>query len=70
MAMTALNWKYVGSQAPASNTPDVVLDALYTLAIATTYADGSGRTQGSGSAGTWSRKQVGGLTEEIGRAHV
>lgn len=65
MAMSALNWKYVGSATPASNNPDAVLDALYTLGIATTYADSSGRTPGSGSAGTWARKQVSGLTEAV-----
>lgn len=65
MTMTAETWKYVGSAVPASNIPSNVLDALYALGTSTTYADGSGRTQGSGVAGTWSRKQVGGLTEAV-----
>ena len=63
MAMTALHWKYVGSAVPASNIPSNVLDALYTLGTAVTYADSTTRTPGSGSAGTWDRKQVAGLTE-------
>ena len=65
MTMTAETWKYVGSQAPASNAIGDVLDALYTLGTKATYYDASGRTQGSGVAGTWSRKQVTGTTEAV-----
>ena len=64
--MSALNWKYVGSAVPASNLPSDVLDALYTLGTKATYYDGvTARTPGSGSAGTWARKQVTGLTEAV-----
>lgn len=64
--MSAVNWKYVGSAVPASNIPSDVLDALYTLGTKATYYDGvTVRTPGSGSAGTWDRKQVTGLTEAV-----
>jgi hypothetical protein len=35
-----------------------VLDAIYTMGTATTYADGTARTPGSGSAWTWLRDQT------------
>lgn len=63
MPLSTLHWKLVGTQtivAPAINT---WLDAIYTLGTATTYADGSARTPGSGVAWTWTRQQIGGTTE-------
>lgn len=63
MSLSPLAWRYVGAQAFASATVAAVLDALYTLGTATTYADATTRTVGSGSAWTWSRYQNGGTTE-------
>ena len=63
MSLSPLAWRYVGAQSFASATVAAVLDALYTLGGAATYADGTTRTVGSGSAWTWSRYQNGGTTE-------
>jgi hypothetical protein len=65
MALPAQQWKYVGSQSFGSGTVAAALDALYTLGTAATYADGSARTPGSDSAGTYSRYQNGGVTEAV-----
>ncbi len=65
MALPAQQWKYVGSQSFVSGTVAAALDALYTLGTAATYADGSARTPGSDSAGTYSRYQNVGVTEAI-----
>jgi hypothetical protein len=61
-----MNWRYVGSTTfGLTGTPTAAqaLDALFTLANSATYFDGAVRTQGAGSAGTWSRVQVGATTE-------
>jgi hypothetical protein len=63
MSLAALNWRYVGSAGFASATVQAVLDAVYTLGLAVTYADATTRTPGSGSAWTWSRYQNVGTTE-------
>jgi hypothetical protein len=63
MSLSPLAWRYVGAQSFASATVAAVLDALYTLGGAATYADGTTRTVGSGSAWTWSRYQNAGTTE-------
>ena len=63
MSLSPLAWRYVGAQAFASATVASALDALFTLGGAATYADGTTRTVGSGSAWTWSRYQNGGTTE-------
>jgi hypothetical protein len=63
MSLSPLAWRYVGEQAFASATVAAVLDALYTLGTAVTYADATTRTPGSGSAWTWSRYQNAGTTE-------
>jgi len=63
MSLSPLAWRYVGAQAFASATVAAVLDALYTLGTAVTYADATTRTPGSGSAWTWSRYQNAGTTE-------
>lgn len=60
MALSALNWKYVGTQSFVSGIA-ASHDAVYTLGTAAVYADGSARTPGSGSAWTWQR-QVSGST--------
>ena len=63
MPLATLNWKLVGTQTLAAPSIATCLDAIYTLGIATTYADGTTRTPGSGSAWTWTRQQIGGITE-------
>ena len=63
MSLAPLAWRYVGAQAFASATVAAVLDALFTLGTATTYADTTTRTPGSGSAWTWSRYQNTGVSE-------
>jgi len=63
MSLAPLAWRYVGAQAFASATVASALDALYTLGLATTYADATTRTPGSGSAWTWSRYQNASVTE-------
>lgn len=63
MALSPLNWKYVGTATLSASTVPAMLDAIFTLGTATTYANGSTRTPGSGSAWTWLRQQISGTTE-------
>ena len=63
MALPALNWRYVGSRFTASSISNA-LDAAYALGTATTYADGTARTPGTGSAWTWNR-EVSGVTVAV-----
>lgn len=64
MPLPALNWRYVGAQNFTTGIANSH-NAVYTLGTATTYADGSARTPGSGSAWTWQRDQTGGTTIAI-----
>lgn len=57
MSLTTQQWRYVGSQAFATALVATLLDALYTLGTKTTYADGTSRTEGSGSAWTWTGRR-------------
>lgn len=61
MALSELNWRYVGQINFVSGIANSH-DAVYTLGTATTYADGTTRTPGSGSAWTWNRQQITGVT--------
>lgn len=54
MALPTLNWKRLAPVALAANTVNAALDAIYTAGTAVTYADGSARVPGTGSAWTWS----------------
>lgn len=63
MPLATLNWKLVGTQTLTTPGIAAALDAVYTLGTATTYADGTTRTPGTGSAWTWTRQQIGGITE-------
>lgn len=63
MALTPLNWKYVGAANFSAGNIAACLDAIYTLGQATTYANGTARTPGTGSAWTWAREQIAGVTE-------
>lgn len=69
MAMTARNFKYIGSVA-VSNTVPSILDGFYTLFTSTTYYDASARSPGSGIAWTGTQHQVTGTTECIDLAPV
>lgn len=55
MALPTLNWRYCSPVTLSANTTVGILDALYTAGTAATYADGSARTPGTGSAWTWNR---------------
>lgn len=61
MPLPALNWRYVGSQSFVSGIANAH-DAVYLLGTATTYANGSARAPGTGSAWTWNRDQPAGTT--------
>ena len=52
MSLQHVQWKYVGSVAFASATVASVLDAVYVLGTTGSYADATPRSQGAGSA--WS----------------
>ena len=62
-----MNWRFVGSisfgATGVTPTTAQTLDALWSLVNSASYFDGTTRTLGSGSAGTWSRIQVGTTTE-------
>lgn len=61
MPNPTLNWRAVAPVTLAANTTVGILDALYTAGTAATYADGSARTPGSGSAWTWNRDTTPGV---------
>lgn len=63
MALTPLQWRYVGTATLSAATVPALLDAVYTLGTAATYANGTTRTPGTGSAWTWLRQQISGTTE-------
>jgi hypothetical protein len=65
MSLPAVNWRYVGNAPFAVASVAAALDALFTLGTAILYADGSVRTPGTGSAGTWARYQNVGVTESL-----
>jgi hypothetical protein len=53
MALPTLNWKRLAPVAIGAANVNSMMDALFTAGTAATYADGSARTPGSGSAWTW-----------------
>ena len=59
MPLPTLNWKYVGALNHTASSINSALDAVYTLGTAVTYADGSARVPGTGSAWTWNREIIG-----------
>jgi hypothetical protein len=61
MPLPTVNWKYVGALNHTVSSINAALDAVYTLGTAVTYADGSARVPGTGSAWTWLR-EVSGVT--------
>ncbi len=54
MALPTLNWRRLAPVAIATNDVAGALNALYAAGTAATYADGSARVPGTGSAWTWS----------------
>jgi hypothetical protein len=66
MPLMPVEWRYVGVASISSNgTVDTIMNAIYTLATSSTYQDGSSRSNGTGSAGTWGRYQNAGTTEAL-----
>lgn len=63
MSLPHMNWRYVGTRTFAVASMASLMDELFTLGTSSTYADGTTRTAGSGSAGTWSRVQISNVTE-------
>jgi len=59
MPLPTVNWKYVGALNHTASSINSALDAVYTLGTAVTYADGSPRVPGTGSAWTWNREIIG-----------
>jgi len=55
MPLPTLNWKRLSPVAIGAANVNNMLDALYTAGTAATYADGSARVPGTGSAWTWGR---------------
>jgi hypothetical protein len=53
MALPVLNWKRLAPVTLAANNVNAALDAIYAAGTAVTYADGSARVQGTGSAWSW-----------------
>jgi hypothetical protein len=64
MPLPTQQWRFVGKLG-FEPTIENALNAIYTLGQSTTYADGSSRTPGTGSAATWSRYQNVGVTEAV-----
>lgn len=54
MPLPTLNWKRLAPVTLAANNVNAALDAIYAAGTAATYADGSPRTPGTGSAWSWS----------------
>lgn len=53
MPLPTLNWKRLAPVTISAANVNAMMDALYAAGTAVTYADGSARTPGSGSAWTW-----------------
>jgi hypothetical protein len=62
MPLDTQHWRFVGTIATTATTA-AWLDGIHTLGNSTTYADGSTRTPGTGTAWVWSKQQVSGVTE-------
>jgi len=63
MSLPHMAWRYVGTRTFGTASMASLMDELFTLGTATTYADTTSRTPGSGSAGTWTRVQISSVTE-------
>lgn len=65
MSLPHMAWRYVGTRTFAVASMASLMDELFTLGTSSTYADGTARAAGSGSAGTWSRVQISSVTEAL-----
>jgi hypothetical protein len=65
MALAALNWRYCGLRTFTAGNLPASHDAIYDMGTSATYADGSARVPGTGSAWTWNREQATGTTVAI-----
>jgi len=63
MSLPHMAWRYVGTRTFNVASMNALLDELHTLGTSGTYNDGTSRTPGSGSAGTWSKVQISSVTE-------
>ena len=63
MSLPNMQWRYVGGRTFSTASMGACLDELFTLGTSSTYADGTARAPGTGSAGTWSRVVVANVTE-------
>lgn len=63
MSLPHMAWRYVGTRSVSAASVAAYLDELLALGNLSTYADGTARSPGSGSACTYSRVLVGGITE-------
>ena len=59
MPLPTVNWRYVGALNHTASSINSALDAVFTLGTSVTYADGSARVPGTGSAWTWNREIIG-----------
>jgi len=67
MSLSALHHRRLATTTPATNGITDVLNAIWAAVqpSVTTYADGTTRTAGSGTAWTWARYQNQGVTEAV-----
>jgi hypothetical protein len=63
MPLPTQSWRALPPVSLAAGTIAGVLDGLYTSGQSNVYADGTARTPGTGSAWTWDRQQVTGITQ-------
>jgi hypothetical protein len=67
MSLSALHHRRLATTSPATNGITDVLNAIWTAVqpSVTTYADGTTRTAGTGTAWTWTRYQAAGVTQAV-----
>lgn len=67
MPLPTLHWKYVGQVTNSGSLRDIgaAMNTIWTLVSKATYADGSARVPGTGSAWTWSQDQTAGTTTGV-----
>lgn len=58
MALAPLNWRMLTPVTLQVASVNGLLDVIYAMGTSTTYADGSARVPGTGSAWTWTRDQA------------
>ena len=59
MSLPKTQWRYLGVVPYVSATTTTIIEGIYNLGLVTTYPDGSARTPGSGSAGTYNLVSTG-----------